>query len=158
MSSTPAFERFLAEATGLTRARALEIYRAGYPWPLFTTEDIRKAAILAQAKSLLLSDALAEVERKADAEHDEMLMRMAEVEQAQGKAYLEEKAQALASMPCLKEGLDHMRLVISSTQEQPSTIFRLFLAIQRYAISHPNWTPSFDGRSWSPELVSREVH
>lgn len=153
MNPGPSLESFLANATGLSPSRALQLYRAGYPWPLFTTQDIRQAAAIAQGKGMLLADALAEVERTSDAEHDEMLIRMAEIEQAQGKDYLDEKVTALASLPCLQEGLDHMRRVITATQELPSTIFRLFIAIQRWAITHPSWKPTRELGNEFPNLV-----
>lgn len=154
MHSTPVFEQFLANATDLSPGRAIQLYRAGYPWPLFTTQDIRQIALLAQAENLYLEKALTAVGKTADAEHDEMLVRLAELEQTQGKVYVEEKKKALAALPCLQEAFEHMLRVISLTQEKPSTIFRLFLAIQRYAITRPEWNRSLEADPWFPRLVS----
>jgi hypothetical protein len=39
---------FSLNQTGLTSARALDLYRAGYPWPLYSTEDLRQIGLLAQ--------------------------------------------------------------------------------------------------------------
>jgi len=135
----PSLASFLADATSLTPRRAVELYRAGSPWPLFTADDIKQAAILAQAEGLLLDEALADVHHAScDAGHDECLAQLAEAQRMQGPAYLEAKKQALAGLPTCEIAIEHMLSVITLTKEKPNTIFRLFIALQRYALTHPS--------------------
>lgn len=154
MGLIPAFEQFLAQASGLTPARALELYRAGYPWPLFTTEDIRKIGLLAQAKGLYIDEALAEVERTADADHNEMLERLAQYARVQSPCYVIAKEQAVKSLPCIDEAFEHMIQVIALTHEKGNTILQLFIAIQRWAITHPDWDPAVDTIARGLRLVT----
>ena len=136
------FGRYLAESTGLTSARALDLYRAGYPWPLYSTEDMRQIGLLAQAKGLHVDEAL-EVRSAPDPDRDETLERLAQYVRVKSPFYDELVTEGSGkSLPCIDKTFDHLIHVVALTREKGSTIWRLFLAIQRWAMAHPQWDPA----------------
>ena len=133
---TAALARFLIEATGLPRKRVVALYNAGYPWPLWTTHNTRRAGLLAQAKGLLFPDALEEAEALGEAKDDALFAILEAAEQTKG-VRLSNRVQAMLSLPWFKETHAHIEKVAARTMASPRTIYHLCMAIQRFAILHP---------------------
>lgn len=132
------FVQFLTEATGLRRKTVIELYNAGYPWPLWTAHDVRRAGILAQAKGLLFHDALEEARAMGEMRDQALFARIETMDRANGVT-LGKRVQAMRSLPWFKESLDHIERVASQTTASPRTIHLLYMPIQRYAIDHPGF-------------------
>ena len=137
--SKSTFGQFLADSTGLTRLRALELFRAGYPWPLFTPKQMCQIGLLAQARGLFIDESLAEDRPHAKANYDETLEDLAKHERTQSPLSEFMKEHAIKTLPCLDDSFEHMVKVVALTHEKGSTIVRLFLALQRWANARPGW-------------------
>lgn len=129
MSPTSTFEQFLIQTTGLSREQIRALYQAGYPWPLIMAHSIRKAGLVAQAKGLLMSEALAEVDAETDAEMTAL----------QAKPSRTDRLQVLLSLPWLREICDHLEGVAVRTGAPPRVVYLLSTAIQEYVLLHPEW-------------------
>lgn len=136
--NTAVFEQFLIQATGLPRKQVIALYNAGYPWPLWTAHDVRRAGILAQAKGLLFPDALNEAEAIGEA-RDEALFAMLEAADLVNGVTLTTRMQAMLSLPWFKETHVHVEKVAACTTASPRTVYLLCMAIQRFAILHPGF-------------------
>lgn len=135
--STPAFEQFLIKATGLPRTQVIKLYNAGYPWPLWTAHDVRRAGILAQAKGLLFPDALAQAE--AEAERATRFADIGSDDRRRAPASLAEQLHDLLSLPWFRAMHDHIEQVAARTTFAPRTVALFSKAIQRFAILHPGF-------------------
>lgn len=137
MSST-LFVQFITEATGLPRKTVIKLYNAGYPWPLWTAHDVRRAGILAQGKVLLFPDALEEAEAMGEM-RDQALFARIEAMDRVNEVTLGKRVQSMRSLPWFKESFDHIERVASRTAASPRTVHLLSMAIQRYALDHPGF-------------------
>lgn len=142
MSSSSMFEEYLLQATRLSRQRMTELYNAGYPWPLWTVHETRRAGVRAQAQRLLFPEALAKVERETEAEVNALLATFEADDRDRGAVTLTERMQALAALPWFKEMQAHSEEVIARTAAPRGTVFLLSFAIQRFALMHPGWESS----------------
>jgi len=131
---TATLEQFLIEATGLPRKQVIKLYNAGYPWPLWTAHDIRRAGILAQAKGLLFPEALNEAEAMGEA----FFAALEAADRANGVT-LAKRMQAMLSLPWFKETHVHIEKVAARTTAAPRTVYLLCMAIQRFAVLHPGF-------------------
>ena len=130
--------QFLSQATGLQRKQVIRLYNAGYPWPLWTTYDIRRAGLLAQAKGLLFPDALEEAEAMGEAKAKALFASIEAMDRADGVT-LTKRVQTMLSLPWFKETHDHIERVATCTTFSPHTVYLLAMAIQRYAVMHPSF-------------------
>ena len=142
MSSSSAFEEYLLQATRLSRQRMIELYNAGYPWPLWTAHDTRRAGLLAYAKGVLFPTALAQVEAETDAGINLLVATFEADDRDYGSVGLTERMQVLSALPWFKELQTHVDEVVSRTAASPGTVFQMSFAIQRYALMHPGWESS----------------
>lgn len=142
MSSSSMFEEYLLQSTRLSRQRMIELYNAGYPWPLWTVHETRMAGVLAQAQRLLFPQALAEVERKTEAEVNALLAIFEADDRDRGSVTLAERRQALEALPWFQEMQTHIDKVVARTAASWETVFLLSFAIQRFALMHPGWESS----------------
>jgi hypothetical protein len=136
--SSAVFERFLIKATGLPRKQVIALYNAGYPWPLWTAHNVRRAGILAQAKSLPFPEAL-EVAEAMDEADDEALLASIEAADWADGVTLTKRMQAMLSLPWFKETHVHVEKVAARTTASPRTVYLLCMAIQRFAVLHPGF-------------------
>ena len=139
MSSTPTFDEFLITATGLPREQIMGLYNAGHPWPLWTAHDIRKAGILAQARALFFPDALSEIQEEPDAQANSVLAKLEADDRTCGSVTLDERIRTLTSLPWMKAVEEHVDQVATRTTTSRRVVWRLSLAIQRYALLSPGW-------------------
>ncbi len=139
MMSTWALQQFLAKTTGLPLKQAIELYDAGYPWPMWTTYDTRKAGVLAQAKGLLFPKALAITQAETDAEVNVLLVTIEANHLSRGLDSLTDRYQVLLSLPWMKEMKDHVEEVAARTGASPQAVFQFSKAVQHYALHHPEW-------------------
>jgi hypothetical protein len=136
--NTAVFEQFLIQATGLPRKQVIKLYNAGYPWPLWTAHDVRRAGILAQAKGLLFPDALNEAEAMGEAKDEAFFATLEAADRANGVT-LTKRMQAMLSLPWFKDTHVHIEKVAAHTTAAPRTVYLLCMAIQRFAILHPGF-------------------
>lgn len=135
--SSAVFERFLIQETGLPRNQVIALYNAGYPWPLWTAHDVRRAGILAQANSLLFPEALAQAE--AETERDTFFAGNGSDDRRHGPIPPAEQRQAILSLPWFREMHDHVEQVAARTAFAPRTVWLFSKAIQRFAIVNPGF-------------------
>jgi hypothetical protein len=136
--SLAVFERFLVEATGLSRKQVIKLYNAGYPWPLWTAHDVRKAGILAQAKGLLFPETLEEAEAIGEAKDETLFATMRATDRTH-EVTMTKRVQAMLSLPWFKETQDHIEQVSARTPVAPQTVYLFSMAIQHYAIMNPGF-------------------
>lgn len=141
MPATSTLEQFLITTTGLPQQQIRALYQAGYPWPLMMARTIRKAELLAQAKGLPMSDALAAVDAETNAEITALL--------AQPSGSRIDRLQMLLSLPWLREIHDHIEAVAVRTGTPPRVVYLLSTAIQEYTLLHPEWV-------WLSACVDRQ--
>ncbi|MHC9062726.1 hypothetical protein ACYX34_08565 [Nitrospira sp. CMX1] len=139
MSPTTPLVQHLLKTTGLPREQALKLYRAGYPWPLRTIYEVRKAGIIAQAEGLLFSAALEKAESMTEEQAEAYSDSLNGDDRAKGQGTSREVDAALASLPYLQEVGDHVERVAADARVSCRTVFRLSVALQSYAQEHPGW-------------------
>lgn len=139
MNSTPKFDEFLLTETGLPWEQIARLYNAGHPWPSWTAHDIRKAGLHAQAKGLFFPDVLSEIERETEAQANAALAKLDADDRACGSVPVEERIRTLTSVPWMKAVVEHIDQVAARTMSSRLVVWRLSLAIQRYALLKPGW-------------------
>ncbi len=139
MSSPPKFDEFLITATGLPWEQIARLYNAGHPWPLWAAHDIRKAGLLAQAKGLFFPEALSEIQRETDAQANSVLAQLEADNRPSESVTVDQRIQALTSFPWMKAVVEHIDQVAARTTTSRRVVWRVSLAIQRYAILNPGW-------------------
>lgn len=136
--SSETLVQFLAQATGLPRKQVIQLYNAGYPWPLWTAHDVRRAGFLAQAKGLLFPEALEEAEAMGEAKDEALFASIEAMDRADGVT-LTKRVQTMLSLPWFKETHDHIEQVSARTKAAPPSVYLLAMAIQRYAMMNPGF-------------------
>ncbi len=139
MSSTPDFGDFLLTETGLAWEQLMKLYNAGHPWPLWTTHDIRKAGLHAQAKGLFFPDVLSEIERETAAQANSVLAKLEADDRACRSVTADQRRKTLTSLPWMKAIEEHINEVAARTTTAPHVVWRVSLAIQRFALLNPGW-------------------
>lgn len=139
---------YLATATGLAPERAAALYRIGEPWPLYTTQDARRATVYAQAHGIPFPQALAIITELAETEVATILDLFARLEHVHEAAERTAMLETIMAVPVLKEILDHCRHVAQVSQEPFPLVYRLSHAIQLFSEEHPDWDP--DGHGVGP--------
>lgn len=155
MSSSPTFAEFLITETGLPWEQIAGLYNAGHPWPLWIAHDIRKAGLHAQVNGLFFPDVLSEIERQTEAQANAVLAKLEADVRACGSVPVEERIRTLTSVPWMKAVVEHVDQVAARTTTSRHAVWRVSLAIQRYALLNPGWELV---TSWPDTLQGLIIH
>jgi len=139
MNAAPPVVQFLIKTTGLPREQILTLYRAGHPWPLWATYEVRKAGILAQAEGLLFSAALEKAESVTEDQAEDSRDTLNPSGRTKHNGQSSELDAARTALPFLQEIEAHVMRVSAATGASCRSIFRLSVALQSYAEEHPGW-------------------
>lgn len=139
MSSSPTCKEFLMTVTGLSSEQINALYDAGDPWPLWTSHDIRRAGMLAQAQALLFPDALNQIQAAIETQTNVIFSRFETDDIAYGSVSVAERFEILTSLPWLKESAEHIDRVAARTGASKHEVSLVSNAIQRYALLNPGW-------------------
>lgn len=139
MSSTLKFDEFLLTETGLPWEQIARLYNAGHPWPSWSAHDIRKAGLMAQAKGMFFPSVLSEIERETDLQAKSVLAKLEADDRACGSVPVDQGIRTLTSLPWMKVVVEHVDQVAARTTTSRRVVWRVSLAIQRYALLNPGW-------------------